>query len=142
MKKEDIETIATVIFCSNSKKYFQSIVNYLEYKNFPFKIITTNNADNALCAVPENEKCILLTEALIPGKIPVKRGTDRVLNLAKNAKSKNINCFLILYTVAPGLIEKDEVHLFDEIFDIKSKDSCSIVKQKFLEFSQQAILLK
>ncbi len=138
MNKEEVKKMATVIFCSNSKKYFQSIVNYLEYKNFPFKIITTNNSDDALYAVPEkNEKCILLTEALIPGKISVKRGTDRVLNLAKNAKLKNNNCFLILYTVAPGLIEINEAHLFDNIFDIKSKDSCNIVKQKFLEFAQQ-----
>jgi hypothetical protein len=80
-----------VIFCNESRMHWEAIEDRLSGSGYNIQVLKVESFKDAVKAVPEEGKCIVLTESVLPGK-------EEVSQLPPLCKAKNPDSIVILYT--------------------------------------------
>lgn len=124
-----------LILCNDPSYHFEAISDRIDFLKIPFDVKFATNAEHALSLVPKHGHCTIVTEILIPGENFDKK-TGAALNLAKQAREKNKKCYVILFTVSPIFLEKNDAEKFNRVIDSTGHNSLEFLFVKLKELSK------
>ena len=86
-------------------------------------VIPTSHASVALCAMPNKQPCIVITEMEVNGRSNHGTVTDGVTAFASECKVHNKDCYVILYASNLLALKKADKSFFDLMIDSSAEDA-------------------